>query len=259
MTASRLWFLLALASTLDAATVRLVYVGPADGDAAAGVRQAVDEARLQGKFLGLDYELQTAESFAAAEHANAAAVFLVGDSKQAQAVAKTVDAPVFSLTDRDSAARSACSANLFHTAPTAAMLAAAEAQWKEAHPDDEDVEAHAWHPGFFKFSARELNRRFHEAQGRPMTGDAWTAWAAVKLFSDAVANNPDADSAELIRYLRQDMEFDGVKGPFLTFHQTGQLRQPLILTVGGELKGEAPVRGVAASDDLDSLISESCR
>lgn len=260
MKAIRFCLLSVLAASLHAATVRLAYIGPPDSAAAGGVTQAVAEARLQGKFLGIEYELETAEAFDAAAHGDVAAVFLAGSSAQARAAAEALpDTPVFNLTDRDSAARSSCRSNLFHTAPTDSMIEAAEAQWKQAHADDEDVEAHAWHPGFFKFSARELNRRFQAEQGAPMTDDAWTAWAAVKLFSDAAANNPDADGAEMVRYLREDMEFDGVKGPFLTFHETGQLRQPLLVTVGGELEGEAPVRGVAAGDDLDSLIRETCR
>ncbi|MEZ5392640.1 MAG: hypothetical protein R2724_07100 [Bryobacterales bacterium] len=45
------------------------------------------------------------------------------------------------------------------------MLADAEAQWRTAHPDAKSVEARAWHEGFVKFSARELNRRWKRRQG----------------------------------------------------------------------------------------------
>jgi hypothetical protein len=44
----------------------------------------------------------------------------------------------------------------------------------------------------------------------------------------------------------------------MTFRDTGQLRQLLLVVVNGELAGEAPVRGVAASDDLDSLDPLVC-
>jgi hypothetical protein len=54
------------------------------------------------------------------------------------------------------------------------------------------------------------------------------------------------------------MEFDGQKGDYMTFRETGQLRQLLLVVVDGKLAGEAPVRGVAESDDLDSLDPLVC-
>ncbi|MDY6982158.1 MAG: hypothetical protein SV422_03630, partial [Pseudomonadota bacterium] len=53
--------------------------------------------------------------------------------------------------------------------------------------------------------------------------------------------------------------FDGQKGLNQTFRNNGQLRQPLLLVdANGELLGEAPVRGVANVDDLDSLGLPGC-
>jgi ABC transporter substrate binding protein (PQQ-dependent alcohol dehydrogenase system) len=139
------------------------------------------------------------------------------------------------------------------------MLADAEAQWRKANPGAKDVQARTWHEDFVKFSARELNRRWAEATGRPMSDQDWAIWAAYKLVSDAIANNPDAGAEELLAYFRDEMEFDSVKGVQSTFRETGQLRQPLLLVVDGKLAGEAPVLGVAPSDDLDSLGGEQCQ
>ncbi len=262
MIAARTLLLLTLAAGLQGSDVELVLVAPHSGADASvrGVLQGLDEARRQASFLGISYVLTRAEAVDPSVHSGADALFIVGSPDEIIAAAEAAPGvPVFNIVSTDDALRTACRPNLFHTAPTKAMLAAAEAQWGQAHPEDQDVEAHGWRAGFFKFSARELNRRFKQAQGAPMDSDAWAAWAAVKLYSDAVANNPDADGEALIRYLRQDMEFDGAKGAFLTFRETGQLRQPLLLTVGGKLRGEAPVRGVAAYDELDSLGLLKCQ
>ena len=139
------------------------------------------------------------------------------------------------------------------------MLSAAEKQWKESEPDDHAIEAHAWHPRFVKFAGRELNNRWRNSVGREMTDQDWAVWAAYRLVADAVAQNAEAEPAELVTYFREEMEFDGQKGAYMTFRETGQLRQPLLITVAGKLSGEAPVRGVAASDDLDSLGAQECK
>jgi hypothetical protein len=75
----------------------------------------------------------------------------------------------------------------------------------------------------------------------------------VRIIADAAANLPEGNVAERLSYIRTDLEFDGQKGAYMTFRKTGQLRQPLLVVENGELAGEAPVRGVAASDALDSL------
>jgi hypothetical protein len=109
-----------------------------------------------------------------------------------------------------------------------------------------------------KFAARDLNKRYKAAWEVDMDDEAWAAWAAVRIFSDAVANMPEGTVAERLSYIRNDLEFDGQKGAYMTFRATGQLRQPLLIVENGELAGEAPVRGVAASDELDSLAPLAC-
>src|SRR5690606_5820048 len=144
-----------------------------------------------------------------------------------------------------------------HTIPSDAMLAAAVAQWKKTS-DKGSVSAQAWHPDFVKFAARDLNKRYQESWGHDMDDLSWAAWAAVRIVADAAANLPDASTSERLEYMRSEMEFDGQKGDYMTFRETGQLRQLLLVVVDGELAGEAPVRGTAASDDLDSLDPLVC-
>lgn len=243
-----------------AGEVRLLYVGPTayNSSSGKGVAQGVKEANQQGRFLGLDYKLAIASVADAGTHAGAAAVFVAGSPSDVLAVAAALEgAPVLNISSRDDDLRTDCRPNLFHTAPSEKMLADAVEQWKR-QSDAADVVAQAWHEAFVKFAGRELNNRFRKAWRVAMDDEAWAGWVAVKIISDAVANNPDASGTELISYLREVMEFDGQKGAYVTFRPTGQLRQPLLIVEDGKLAGEAPVRGVAASDDLDSLGMQSC-
>ena len=237
-----------------AAERKLLLVGGGEAVESAA-RAALEEVLLQAKFLGIAYDFQTAEPGDVAAHADADAVFAAIDP---EVVAEALPGvPVFNVASGDNELRTRCRPNLLHTAPSEAMLADAAAQWKQAHPDAADIEARAWHADFVKFAGRELNNRWGKKTGRSMTDLDWSVWVAIKMVGDAIANNPDASGEELIAYFRDEMEFDGQKGDYVTFRETGQLRQPLLVTVGGELAGEAPVRGV--SSDLDSLGPQACK
>ena len=243
-----------------AGEVRLLYIGPTayNSSSGKGVAQGLKEANQQGRFLGLDYKLAMAPVAEAGAHAGVAAAFVAGSAADALAVAAALEGtPVFNISSRDDDLRTDCRSNLFHTAPSETMLAAAVEQWKR-QSDAVDVVAQAWHEDFVKFAGRDLNNRFRKAWKVAMDDEAWAGWVAVRMVADAVANHPDASGAELIAYFREEMEFDGQKGAYVTFRETGQLRQPLLIVENGKLAGEAPVRGVAASDDLDSLGMQSC-
>lgn len=240
--------------------VKLLYVGPpaTEGSAGKGVELGLAEANQQGRFLGLSYELERADVSDAGKHTNIAAAFVAGSPEDAADLARALDkTPVFNVTSRDDAFRTHCRPNLFHTPPSDKMLAEAVAQWKTQSAVKEVV-AQAWHEDFVKFAARDLNNRYRDKWNQPMDDEAWAGWAAVRIAADSIANNPEAAGPELIEYLRDEMEFDGQKGEYMTFRETGQLRQPLLLLEDGELAGEAPVRGVAASDELDSLGMQTC-
>jgi hypothetical protein len=242
---------------------KIVFLGDAKPEATrTAIAASVDEAERQAGFLGIEYQFVVARPSEAAEHDDALAVLVSGTPAEILGAADALaDAhvPVFNVSSRDDRLRAQCRPNLFHVPPSDKMLADAVAQWRKANPNDKNVEARAWHGDFVKFSARELNRRWAEATGRSMSDEDWAIWAAYKLVSDAIANNPDAGPEDLLAYFREDMEFDSVKGVQSTFRETGQLRQPLLLVVDGKLAGEAPVRGVADSDDLDSLGGEQCQ
>lgn len=260
-------FILILAASLAglaaAQEKKIVFLGdPTHEETRSAIAASVDEAERQAGFLGIEYQFVVARPAEAADHDDAVAVIIAGSPQQVLAAADALAAarvPVFNVSSRDDRLRTQCRPNLFHVIPSDKMLADAVAQWRKSKPDAKDVEARAWHEDFVKFSARELNRRWNEATGRSMSDEDWAIWAAYKLVSDAIANNPEATQEELIAYFHEEMELDAVKGVHATFRETGQLRQPLLVVVESKLAGEAPVRGVADSEDLDSLGAQQCQ
>jgi ABC transporter substrate binding protein (PQQ-dependent alcohol dehydrogenase system) len=119
--------------------------------------------------------------------------------------------------------------------------------------------AHAWHSTFEKYAAAQLNKRYRDSFATPMVDEAWAGWAAVKIVSDTVARTQSAAPAALREALRGAIAFDGQKGVEMDFRADGQLRQPLLLIHEDTVVGEAPVRGVAEVEDLDSLGTGACK
>lgn len=246
----------------QALNVRLLYVGKENSPAYLGVQQGLNEAKLQGQFLGQTYSVETLapEALARADLAPYAAVLADVEAGALRLLAgKAADSPVFNLRSDDDALRSDCIPNLLHVVPSARMKQDAVAQWRVRHPSAEVV-ASAWHPDFLKFAGRDLNKRFRAAFGVGMNESAWAGWASVKMSSDTIARQGLGEPPALLESLKTGLVFDGQKGLELDFRETGQLRQPLLLVEGGKIVGEAPVRGVAESDDaLDSLGLVNCK
>ena len=246
---------LAAAPTL---AVRIAFIGAADGDAHAGAVQGIREANAQGKFLGLNYQLLTAVDIAAALAAQAAAIVIDGDAGTLPALASAAKGtPLLNVRAEDDSLRSQCITNLLHTIPSQAMRADAVQQWRQKQPASQ-AKAHAWHATAELYAGSQLNKRYSDGAGRAMTDQAWAAWAAVKLVSDTVARLRASEPTALLVALRKDLAFDGQKGVDMSFRDNGQLRQPLLLVEDGKILGEAPLRGIAANGDLDSLGNTSC-
>lgn len=242
-------------------TLRFAFVGEERAGAAAGAAQGIHEANLQGRFLGQHYSLENiaAADLEATDPAGYIAVIVAGDAALLQQVGRRFkDHAVFNVRAHDDALRAACAPNLLHVIPSSKMLADARAQWLQKHPGEE-VSASAWHPDFVKFAARDLNKRYRKRFSLPMEQYAWAGWAAIKMTSDSVARKNLREPGELLEHLKTALSFDGQKGLDMNFRPTGQLRQPLLLLdAQGRLLGEAPVRGVAAPTDVDSLGLPAC-
>ncbi|HEY0963270.1 MAG TPA: hypothetical protein VGE69_13040 [Pseudomonadales bacterium] len=246
--------------------VRMLLVGPDTESYASHRNGAVlgqTEGNIQGRFLGIDYVLDEVSVDEALQGGNEgiSAVIVADGREQLMRVLEhyaPLHVPVFNISLPDMDLREQCFDGLYQTAPSAKMLADAEAQWAQAN-DGEKVTAIAWHPEFVKFAGRDLNKRYTEQFSVAMDSDAWAGWAATRSVAEAVVRTQSADPAAIDALLQDGLVFDGQKGLNQTFRDNGQLRQPLLLVdASGELVGEAPVRGVADIDDLDSLGLPGC-
>ena len=250
-----------IAGAADTTEISFAFIGEADGSAHTGVAQGVHEANLQGQFLGQNYSLQefSGDNIDAIDPDRFIAIIVATNADDlGQIGARFKDHPVFNVSVHDDALREACAPNLLHVIPSAGMLADARTQWLQKNPDAE-ITTSGWHPDFVKFAARDLNKRYKKRFSRPMDQYAWAGWAAVKMASDSVARQNLTEPGAMLECLKTGLAFDGQKGLDMDFRDTGQLRQLVLITgAGGELLGEAPVRGVVATDDVDSLGLASC-
>ena len=239
-------------------SVRIAFLGERDSDAFKGALQGVNEANTQGKFLGLRYDLVVATDHDDALALGATAI--VADVSAIRLLRLAEDsggAPVFNVSAEDDALRDACQEHLFHTIPSDGMRDDALQQWARKRPDSA-AEARAWHPKFKKYAAAQLNRRYTEAFGQSMTDISWAGWAATKLLSDTIARIGSTDADAIAEILSGNLAFDGQKGITMSFRNTGQLRQPILLIENDAIVAEAPVRGIVDSSNLDSLGLADC-
>jgi hypothetical protein len=251
------WLKVIAAQTLQ---VHLSYLGSQASPAFFGVSQGLAEANLMGRFLGQNYILHEHPATEATQaHAqNISAILTAVDSETLkQLSARSPRVPILNLTLEDDALRALCLPNVLHVIPSLAMRQEAIAQWRRLHPEAK-VSALAWHPEFEKYAAKQLNRRYRKAYGRPMDDQAWAGWAAVKMISDSIARSQSAEPAKLLDYLKNQLSFDGQKGVTMKFRATGQLSQILLLVEEGRIVGEAPVKGVVDPLDLDRLGATDC-
>lgn len=114
----------------------------------------------------------------------------------------------------------------------------------------------AWHPQWERNGGPQVNRRFAKLADRPMTGQDWAAWVAVKTVASLLRDHAKATPVEQARLLRSGQVFvDGAKGPRLSYRAwDGQLRQPLFLSHVDGVVGTAPLDGVLhPTEVLDTL------
>lgn len=124
----------------------------------------------------------------------------------------------------------------------------------------------AWHPQWERHGGPQVTRRFRKAADRPMTGQDWAAWMAVRSVAAVVQAQPQASVVEQARLLRSgQVTVDGAKGAALSYRAwDGQLRQPVFLAHADGVVATAPMDGVLhPTEVLDTLghdLAEStCR
>ena len=246
----------AMADMMD---VRLHYIGPTEGSVWLGMQQGLDEANLQGEFLGQKYSLLPITVEELSQLDSVTAILLATDAEHVLSVAKSSqfsNVPVFNMVSDSDALRTACLPNLLSITASQQMKQDAMAQMLKKEPESK-AHAQGWHKDFKKFAASQLNIRFTKAYGEIMDDDSWAGWATVKLLSDTVARTQSIDASVMLDYLKNDIAFDGQKGAGATFRDTGQLRQLVLLVENNKIVAEAPLRGVKGG--LDSLGLKSCK
>lgn len=104
----------------------------------------------------------------------------------------------------------------------------------------------AWHPQWERHGGPQVNRRFVRRAQRPMVGQDWAAWVAVKSVAALLTAHSQTTLPEQARLLRSGQVFvDGAKGPRLSYRAwDGQLRQPVFLSHVDGVVGTAPLDGV---------------
>ncbi|MFK8068477.1 MAG: ABC transporter substrate-binding protein [Gammaproteobacteria bacterium] len=255
------FFLTSLISNVFAADkleVSLAFWGDVSSMASLGVVQGIDEANLQGEFLGQSYRIKNHDVANLAHVSNVAAIFAVADEAVLRKLAKlNPDTPIFNLSDENNSLRENCIANLFHTIPSQKMRDDAVAQWIQKNPDSK-ASAAGWHKDFKKYAASQVNKRFSDLHEKAMDDSGYAGWIAMKAVADAVVRTSSTDGVKLMTFLKNDLVIDGAKGLKMNFRSTGQLRQMLLLVDKGDIVGEAPVRGVVDTTDLETLGILEC-
>ena len=244
----------------ESINTQFVYIGDAGHSAYKGAKQGLLEANLQGEFLNLKYTMThlAAENHQVNKLDHYLAILVQAETSTLKEISQQYpNSPVFNLSVKDNTLRQQCLPNVLHTIPSNKMLADAETQLLKKNPDSL-AKALAWHPGFNKFAARDLNKRFLKNQNQKMDSPAWAGWAAIKMSSDTVARKKITDPAVMLNYLKTELTFDGQKGSNMNFRETGQLRQLILLIENDKIVAEAPIRGVAKPPTLDSLGILTC-
>ena len=129
-------------------------------------------------------------------------------------------------------------------------------QWPRPVLGANGLVALAWHAQWNLNGGPQLSRRFVRAAHRPMAGQDWAAWAAVKAVVGVLTEAPKSTVTEQLKLLRSgQVALDGFKGPRLTFRSwDGQLRQPIFLGHADGVAAVAPFEGVMhPTEVLDTL------
>ena len=141
-----------------------------------------------------------------------------------------------------------CDRHMFHVAPSERMLADARAMSRGS------ASVTTWDASLQSFGADTLNQRFRARFDRPMDGDAWAGWFAVKALAEGTLRASGGSTAGLIAFFESERgAIDGHKGRPLSFRPWDhQLRQPLYLRSSPEQPVPSEVPRVADSAGRDS-------
>ena len=103
----------------------------------------------------------------------------------------------------------------------------------------------AWSPSVEQSGAAQLQSRFIDLAGRPMSSADYAAWAAIRTIGEAVTRTNGADPAALRDFILSDQfTLAGFKGRPQSFRDwDGQMRQPIPLVSDRAVVALAPIEG----------------
>jgi len=109
----------------------------------------------------------------------------------------------------------------------------------------EGLVSHAWHWGWERHGAPQLNQRYERKFDRRMSDRDWAAWAATKAIIDSLARSGTTDFDSVAAYLKSSkLILDGYKGTPMSFRPwDNQLRQPVLITTHNAVIARAPMDG----------------
>ncbi len=237
--------------------ILIAYAGKTNTEAHKGVELGIEEANTQGKFLGLSFRLvENPSPLQSRVLGGFKAIVSDGDIGILRRLSSEYPSlPLFNLSERSETIRRECYDNLLHVIASEEMLDDAIVRWRRMTPSSKQS-AIGWHHGLKKYAAAQLNKRYQERFGEPMSEIAWAGWASIKIVSDTIVRlSPTAD---LLYAIKNDLNFDGQKGVGLSFRETGQLRQPVLIIDDDKVIGEIPVPGPDSKNKLDDLGTVDC-
>jgi ABC transporter substrate binding protein (PQQ-dependent alcohol dehydrogenase system) len=103
----------------------------------------------------------------------------------------------------------------------------------------------AWHRSHEQWGGTQMQNRFEQGQGRPMTERDYAAWIAARSIGEAVTRTGSNDPQTLRDYLRSpEFAVGAFKGEGLTFRTWDQqMRQPVLLAAPRSLVSVSPQEG----------------
>lgn len=124
----------------------------------------------------------------------------------------------------------------------------------------------AWDRTHEAWGALQLQNRFRELAGRPMTEADYGAWLAARAIGEAAMRTQSIEPDSVRSFLlSEQFSLAGFKGVPLSFRAWDhQLRQPVLLTTDRSLVAVAPIEGyLHPKNELDTLGTDqpesSCR
>ena len=237
---------------------------PASTNRDLGITLGIDEAKHAAAMFGGSVETTTVTADSAAEVSRAVAAaigstrvtaLLGGDDVAGclalAALASSHDCVHVNVTCPSDALRNAeCRRRSFHVCPSETMFRDA------VSPSSRDeTNVTSWHPALERYGADTLNRRFESRFNRPMTGEAWCGWIAVKILWESALRARSVDAGTIIPHLESERaSFDGHKGRPLGFRPWDhQLRQPVYVERVGAPPVEMPSSTNADESSRDVL------